>query len=333
MLRFLVPLLAASAAFAAGPLYELSGRIVPRPGASAARFGPVRMVPRSGGFVALFGATTPFATDTLADVTGHFRFKKLPPGLYTVAIFIRGRGEARRTVEVSPSLADRRHRVRLTLELHDADFTPAASWKLNIISAKELAIPARSVNDYRDAQKDLSRQDVASAVKRLEDAVELAPQFSAAWNNLGTIAYQSAKYDRAQECFREALAQDPQSYEALVNLGGVMVTLRKLDEAMKYNLQAVLTRPNDPLANAQLGMTYYLLRHDDLATKYLERTRQLDPASYTYPQLLLFEIHVRQGEQPAAAAVLEDFLTHHPDWPQAAKMRETIAGLRGTPGR
>jgi len=333
MLRFLVPLLAASAAFAAGPLYELSGRLVPRSGAFVAPFRAGRIGPRSSAFVALFGATTPFATDTLADVAGHFRFKNLQPGLYSVAVFIRGRGEMRRTVEVGPLAADRKRRIMLTLELHDTDFAPAASWRLNLVSAKELAIPAKSIDDYRDAQKDLSRQDVTSAVKRLEHAVELAPQFSAAWNNLGTIAYQSSKYDRAEECFREALAQDPQSYEAVVNLGGVLVTLRKLDEAMTYNLEAVLARPNDPLANAQLGITYYFLRQDDLATKYLERTRQLDPASFTYPQLLLSEIRVRQGDRVAAAAVLEDFLTHHPDWPQAAKMRETIAGLRGTAGR
>jgi tetratricopeptide (TPR) repeat protein len=317
MLRFLVPLLAASAAFAAGPLYELSGRLVPR----------------SGAYVSLFGATTPFTTSTLADVTGHFRFKNLEPGLYSVAVFMRRRGEARRTVEVGPSVADRKHHIKLTLQFQDADFVPAVSWHRNIVSATELAVPARANNEYRDAQKDLARQDVASAVKRLEHAVELAPQFSAAWNNLGTIAYQSAKYDRAEECFREALAQDPQSYEPLVNLGGVLVTLHKLDEAMKYNLQAVLTRPNDPLANSQLGMTYYLLQRDDLAAKYLERTRQLDPASFTYPQLLLSEIHYRQGDRLAAAEVLEDFLTHHPDWPQAAKMRATIAGLRDTAAR
>lgn len=317
MLRFLVPLLAASAAFAAGPLYELSGRLVPRSGASAS----------------LFGTTTPFTTSTLVDVTGHFHFKKLQPGLYTLAIFSRRRGEARRTVEVGPSVADRKHRVKLTLQFRDADFVPSVSWRRNLVSATELAIPAKATNEFRDAQKDLSHQDVPSAVKRLEHAVELAPQFSAAWNNLGTIAYQSAKYDRAEECFREALAQDPKSYEPLVNLGGVLVTVHKLDEAMTYNLQAVLTRPNDPLANSQLGMTYFLLKHYDLAAKYLEHTRQLDPAHFTYPQLLLSEIRFRQGDRGAAAAVLEDFLTRHPDFPQADKIRETIAGFRGASSR
>jgi len=314
MLRVPAALLAVSTAFAAAPpnVYELSGQLVPR----------------SGGSVALYGTSTPFTTSTLADITGHFRFKKLQPGLYTLAVFIRRRGEARRTVEVGPSTADRKRRVRLTLDLREAEFVPVFSSNRHIISARQLSVPTQAANEYRDAQKDLSRQNVTSAVKRLEHAVELAPQFSAAWNNLGTIAYQTAKYDRAEECFRQALEQDPQSYEPLVNLGGVLVTVHKLDEAMTYNLKAVLARPNDPLANSQLGMTYFLLRQDELAAKYLEHARQLDPASFTYPQLLLSEIRYRQGDRPAAAAALEDFLTHHPDWPRAANLREAIAKLR-----
>jgi Tfp pilus assembly protein PilF len=61
----------------------------------------------------------------------------------------------------------------------------------------------------------------------------------------------------------------------------------------------------------------------------LEKARQVDPAHFSHPQLVLAEIHLRRGEKAAAAEAMEDFLAHHPDWPQAAKMREKIADLRG----
>ena len=153
-------------------------------------------------------------------------------------------------------------------------------------------------------------------------------QFSAAWNNLGTIAYQTGKYDRAEECFREALKQEPRSFEALVNLGGVLVTEQKLDEALDYNRQAVVARPNDALAQSQLGLTYYLIGSLDLATKHLEQAIEIDPLHFSHPQLVLFRIHLRQGNPDAAADVLEDFLTRHPDWPRASNMRSTIVELR-----
>ena len=119
-----------------------------------------------------------------------------------------------------------------------------------------------------------------------------------------------------------------QGFIPLVNLGGVLVTLHQLDEALEVNVRATLTRPNDALANSQLGMTYFELGQFDSAVKYLERARQIDPAHFSHPQLYLAEIHLRRGEKREAASVLEDFLAHHPDYPQAEKMRQSIIELR-----
>ncbi len=167
-----------------------------------------------------------------------------------------------------------------------------------------------------------------SAEKRLERAVDRSPEFSAGWNNLGTIAYQQHNYERAEECFRQALEQDPQSYEALVNLGGVLITLHKLDEALSQNSLAVQKRPNDALAQSQLGMTYFSLAQYDFAKKHLEQARQIDPAHFSYPQLVLAEIYLREGDRREAADALDDFLEHHPDWAQAGAIRNKIVDLR-----
>lgn len=315
----LVPAAALSCwgAVAAEPSYELSGQ-------TASPF---------GARLTLFGTSSPFSATAFADVTGHFHFKHLRPGLYSLLIFSRRRGEARRTVEVGPGVADRKHRVSLRLDLKDSDFVFAAAASRQMISARQLAIPEASRRDFNDAERSLGRHDTEAAVKRLERAVARAPQFSPAWNSLGVIAYQSQNYDRAEECFRKAVAADPKAFEPVINLGGVMVAQHKLDEALNYNLKAVLLRPNDALANAQIGMTYFRMGRDDQATKYLERTREIDPANMTYPQLMLSQIHVRRGERAAAASDLEDFLARHPDWPQASKMRDTIVGLREAPAR
>jgi tetratricopeptide (TPR) repeat protein len=279
--------------------------------------------------VSLFRVASPYTASTLSDEGGRFTFRKLEPGAYTVSVFIPAQGEARQTIEVGPSTADARQRVSLTIHLKDSDFVYADPMRRrHSVSTKQLAIPDKAVREYQDAQKDLARNDPDAAIRHLQHAVELAPQFSIAWNNLGTIAYQTQKYPRAEECFREALRQDPAAYEPLVNLGGVLVNLHKLDEAYDYNLHAVLIRPNDALANAQLGMTYFGLSTLDLAEKYFRRAVELDPAHFSHPQLFLAEIHLRHGDTRAAAADLEDFLQHHPDWPQAAKMREQIVEWR-----
>ncbi len=306
----MIPLLLA---FLAADLYELAGRVAPPAAAS----------------VSIYRVASPFTASTLADEDGRFSFKKLEPGAYTVAVFIPARGEARQTIEVGPGTAGERHRVSLTMELKESDFVFGDPMRRrHSVAAKQLAVPDKALREYQDAQKDLARRDVDAAIRHLERAVELAPQFSNAWNNLGTIAYQTQKFARAEECFREALRQDPTAYEPLVNLGGVLVTAHKLDEAWEYNLHAVLTRPNDALANSQLGMTYFELGNSELAEKYFRKALEIDPAHFSHPQLFLAEIHLRRGDSRAAAEDLESFLKHHPDWPQASTMRQKIAEWR-----
>jgi len=275
----------------------------------------------------LYGATEPFTASTLIDDQGRFSFRKLAAASYTLAIFVPGRGEARQTVEVGPSLADSRRRVQVSVALKDSDFDPTADRRRHAVPARELAIPERALRDYGEAQRDLEKRDAAAAEKHLEHAVELAPQFAGAWNTLGTIAYQSRRFPAAEQRFREALRQDPSAYEPLVNLGGVLVTMHKFDEALEVNALAALTRPNDALAASQLGMTYFELGQFDSAIKHLERARQIDPAHFSHPQLFLAEIRLRRGEKQAAAEVLENFLGYHPDYPYAAKMREKITEL------
>jgi tetratricopeptide (TPR) repeat protein len=313
MFRFCLVMMLAAPAFAGEPLYELFGRLMPEGRA----------------MVSLFGAAAPFQAETGSDDNGRFHFRNLRAGTYTVAVIMPGRGEARQTAEIGPGTADSRRRVNLTLQFGESDFVhDDVVRRQNSVSTKQLAIPETALREYREAVKDLQKHDAESAVKRLRHAVELAPQFADAWNELGTIAYQTQQYERAEKCFREALKQDPKAYEPRVNLGGVLIDTHKLDEALMYNQDAVLLRPNDALANSQLGLAYFVTGNFDLAVKYLEIARRIDPAHFSYPQLVLAEIHLRRGENHAAADALEDFLRRHPDFPAADKIRENIAKLR-----
>ena len=295
------------------PRYELRGHLLPATRAS----------------VWLHGATAPFEDSTLADDEGHFRFRGLLAGAYTLGAFVPGRGEMRRTIEVGPSQGDARQRIELTVELRDGEFESRDSLRREaLVSAKDLAIPERAHREYEAAQKRLARRDVEGAVAHFERAVELAPRFSEAWNYLGTIAYQARDYTRAESCFRKALDADPESFQPLVNLGGVSINLSKFEQALQYNLYAAVTHPNDALANSQLGMSYFYLDKLDLAHKYLTAAKRLDPAHFSHPQLVLAQIALRRQDRAAAAGEWEEFLQYHPDSREAGKVQENLAQLR-----
>ena len=95
----------------------------------------------------------------------------------------------------------------------------------------------------------------------------------------------------------------------------------------------MLKSSNDALANSQLGMAYFYSGQLDSAEKYLTAAKQIDPAHFSHPQILLAEIHLRRNEPEAAAGELQDLLKRHPDLPNASQIKEEVARLRAGPSR
>ncbi len=286
------------------------------------------LTPAGRAVVSLHGSVSPFEASEMADDRGRFLFRGIEAGTYTLAIFVPGAGEARRTIEVGPGTVDSRGRLNLELDLESMHLSAEALRKAGQVSAAELRVSDKARREYDEAQKKLARRDVAGATAHLERALELSPDFVTAWNHLGTIAYQTKRYRAAERYFRSALEHDRSAFEPLVNLGGVLLTLGELDEALDYNLYAVLARPADALANSQLGMSYFMAGNLALARKYLAVAKKLDPAHFSHPQLILAEIAMRENKPEEAAAELEDFLKRHPDAENAEKIRAGIQKLR-----
>ncbi len=313
MLRWLTAIALVSAALAVDPAYEVDGRLTP-----------------AGRAIIFFQAgTNSLARNVETDAAGAFRLKKMLAGTYVVRVMMPGRGEANLSVDLGPAQADARGRIKISLNLSDSDFEFAeAARRSSSVSAAELAIPNSAWREFEGATRELEKPDPDSARARLEKAVKIAPKFGAAWNTLGTIAYQKREYPQAETCFRTALDAEPGSFTPLVNLGGVLINLGKLDEALTYNRRAVLMQPKSVLANSQLGLTYLQLGQLEAAVKYLEIARSLDPGHFTAPQLNLAQAYAGLGERGKAAGVLEEFLERHPNYASAAELRKTIESLR-----
>jgi Tfp pilus assembly protein PilF len=296
-------------------VYELQGKVAQSDD---------RPFPQNTLTVFLHSALTPFSQKTVADSFGEFKFKNLRPGLYTVIVAAPMRGEVIRTIDIGPSFADSKGKVTLNVT-----FEPAATEEARRVSTAALSISSRAKDEYRKAQDRLARHDTAGAIAHLKKAVELAPQFSAARNNLGTIAYQSRNYTEAESYFRQALAQDPDAYSPLVNLGGALLSGGKTQESLKYNLLAVRARPADALGRSQLGQSYMYLGQLDLAEVELKKAKALDPGHFSFPQLVLAEIYARRQDFSRAALEVEEFIKLHPDSDRTPALRKILEQLRG----
>ncbi len=305
-------LAAAGMLWGARATFDLEGRIEP---------------PRARVLVTLDGARSPFTVSVFTDSKGRFRIRRLETGPYSLVAFVPGFEEVRQTVEIGAGLARKDGRIEVVVRF-EPEKSAGAARRAHTISARELSIPDAARREFREAQALLGRREVEAAIRRLERAVEIAPQFVEAWNNLGTIAYQSRRYEDAERYFRTALDHEPGAYAPAVNLGGVLLTLGRYQEALEYNLFAVAQEKREALANAQLGMNYYYLQRPEPALKYLQEAKRLDPNHFSYPQRYLALIYAQRGNASAAAAELEDLLKRHPDDPAAPLFAQTVEKLR-----
>lgn len=310
----LIPLLLAFNLTAADNTFELSGKV------RIGEKGPGKLTVA----VYLEGATSPYSAHTLTDPAGNYKFKNVEAGMYRLTVVVAGWGQTEETVSIGPSTADRRGRIKRDVRFQkSAGFDGGAT-----VSATDLTLSRKAARHYEKADERLSRRDVDGAIRELEEAVKESPTFSAAWNRLGTIAFQSSRFTDAERYFTEALRHDPASYPPKVNLGAAQFALGKLEPALETNREAVKARPDDPLAHSQLGQVLFALGRPDSAEDSLRMAKSLDPGHFSWPQLVLAEIYRRRQDFHSMAAELSDFLKHHPDSPPAPQLTELLEGLR-----
>jgi Flp pilus assembly protein TadD len=302
-----------SAGFQAGDTFTITGLVVQSDGTALHDVRPV---------VLLNAASAPLSIQTTAGPDGRFEFSRLNPGVYTVVAALPGIPIVRKTLDIGPGVADGARSVAIEVRL-------AASTRDHTVSVEELEVPRRARDEHAKSREHLGKQDVKGAIDCLKRALALAPHFSAAWNDLGTIALNRRDYTEAETCFRKALKDEPEAYPALVNLGNVLLSERKTQESLVVNQRAVKINPGDPMAEAQLGLSYLYAGDDSNAVAHLKKAKELDPSHFSYPQLHLMQIYERMGDSAAAQAEMQEFLRLHPHSRLAPQVRTRLDRTRG----
>lgn len=270
----------------------------------------------------------PFDATVTCDKTGRFRFTKLAPGAYTLSVFVRGEGLVRKSVQLDAAKADSKGVVWLDVafKVPDGDTSVVQYAKrTGAVPFWALQIAPKARREYRDARRALSEQRIEDTIRHLKKAVEMSPEFAAAWQLLGQIAFQSDRLAEAEMCFRRVLAQDPDALESIVNLGAVLLNRNRCAEALPYSERAVRELPTDAATNSQLGKNYLCLGDAVRALQYFSAAKQIDPGHYSKPQLALAMIYMSMGADLLARAELDEALARFPDDGLAIDLKKKLA--------
>ena len=88
-----------------------------------------------------------------------------------------------------------------------------------VLSATSLAAPGSAKKAMDKAREQEKKNKMEDAEKSLQKAVEIYPQYAAAWTELGRLQYANHDTAGAQRSFQQALAADPKYARPYLRFG------------------------------------------------------------------------------------------------------------------
>lgn len=137
------------------------------------------------------------------------------------------------------------------------------------------ASAAATSDDWFDKALSLEDADARAAQAAYERALELEPDFVAAWINLGRLLHARHEEKKAEAVYRRGLKQCGANPVLLFNLGVVLEDLGKIDDAIEAYQGALGEDPNMADGHFNLARLYEAQGKEQHAIRHLGQYRRL----------------------------------------------------------
>lgn len=221
---------------------------------------------------------------------------------------------------------------RRSLDRHDVGtfiLTPINGAQAVILSATSLAAPKKAQASYFKAMEELRKGPSANtdeAVAELDKAIDVYPDYAAAWTALGQVKLQMGDTAGAKTALETSIASDPKYVGPYAPL--TWITVHEQDWARTVELANVALSA-DP-TNIQVrwfrAVAKFELRELDDAVAALNDIGNDEAAERQFPQShhLLGMIYASRGEIKEAAGEYQRFLELAPAAPVAAEVGQQL---------
>lgn len=197
------------------------------------------------------------------------------------------------------------------------------------ISLTSLAAPKGARDAYERGRKAEQQQRFSEAEKELNKAVELYPQYAAAWDLLGTIHQDHP--DLAIKEFSASIASDKQFVNPYFGMALIALKQKRWADVQSFTEQVLrLNAYAFPLAHLYNSAANYYLGHIAAAEQSARRFQSLD-TNHRRPDvsLLLADILEAKKDYTGAAQELRLYLTLVPSSPHTSEITADLHRLEG----
>jgi tetratricopeptide (TPR) repeat protein len=268
------------------------------------------------------------------DSQGTFGFHSLHPESYEVSVD-----------------DDQYQPVRVAAEIHPTSLSPIVLLDIQLVpksAANGAALARREPGsnpytmDIREYLKNFPRKAVKEFEKGVESdrdnkkeeaiahyrkAIEIAPDFHPAHNNLGALYLGKSDFKSAEQQFREAVRLDQNEAQGYFNLGNVLMLTGRFAESETVLAAGLERRPDSAFGYFLQGSLYGRTGKLSEAEGSLQNALRLD-AKMSQAYLQLVNLYLGQNRREDAVTELRAFLKSFPDAPAAPKAKEILNKLQ-----
>jgi tetratricopeptide (TPR) repeat protein len=320
IMRFLMPLvLVPVLALAAQRDQSISGRLIFENGDFACDRCLVTL---------LANGVRPAGT-TIADLSGHFTFVNIPKGNYTIRVEIDGFEVVNQAIE-NTGLVDANVIINLVQKRR------SAAGSAQIVNVNEFTerYPKKAVSYFEKGMSALEQKKYDEAIKNLRQAIELAPTFYQAHNELGLAYRESGRNDDAETEFITAHELNSTGFAPLLNLTTLYIEENEPERAVKTGEEAVKVNSHSAPAFFNLGVALYKTSRLDRAEAALKRALELAPKMPNV-RLMLANVYLKLHRYDSTMDQLNSYIAENPHGQQleaVQRMREELMNA-GVPAR
>lgn len=168
--------------------------------------------------------------------------------------------------------------------LEGMEYYSSALWHLH--KEVELSILAKDLMDFdQDAPETWCvagncyslQKEHESAIKYLEKAIKVDPNFAYAHTLLGHELISAERLDQAMTCFRNAVRLDPRHWNAWCGLGNIYYKNELYVNAELYYKKALKIAPSNPVLMCHLAVIQHACKRSLSAIDTLSKALTIDP--------------------------------------------------------
>lgn len=291
-------------------------------------YGP-NTTPLGGVAVFLEDLTRSRIGQTITDSDGRYRFSRVVAGVYHIVVKPNDRQlqSAIHRLELinTARLGSNSSMERLDITLAELPRRSDAT-SLTVFAQD---VPPSAAAQYERAMESLGKKDYELAIRQLNEAVKIFPDYFMASQQLGLLHVETEQYQKAIVLLVKAVEINPKAAASYLALGIASLKLGRPDLALDALQRARQLDDRSFRVHFFMGLAFLDLNRLDEAEISLKESYKLGGASkVASARLHLASIYSKQGKSLEAMNELQAYLRENPKAANAANVREAISKLK-----